>query len=111
MKIFQWLVSATLLILGSLDLQAQSYRVVPVVNGGSITGTVKWAGSPPRSQEVPINKDPTICDPDLRKNINLERLVVGPDGGMANTIVFLKNISSGKEMNLPEARRSLDQKH
>lgn len=36
---------------------------------------------------------------------------MGPDDGIANTIVYLKNIASGKEMRLPEARQTLDQKH
>src|SRR5437879_3291393 len=91
---------------------AQSrYQVIAIHNGGSITGTVKWSGPIPGGLDVPINKDPEICDPESRKNVNLERLVLGPDGGVANTIVFLKNISSGKGMNIPEARRALDQKH
>jgi hypothetical protein len=40
----------------------------------------------------------------------LERLIIGPQGGMANTVVYLKNVSSGKPMDLPEQRRHLDQK-
>ena len=88
-----------------------SYQVIAIHNGGSITGTVKWSGPVPGGLDVPINKDPEICDPESRKSVNLERLVLGPDGGVANTIVFLKNISSGKKMNISEARRSLDQKH
>ena len=64
-----------------------------------------------RGSEVPVNKDPGICDPESHKRISLERMVIGPDGGVANTIVYLKNISRGKAMNLPAPRRSLDQKH
>ena len=40
----------------------------------------------------------------------MERLIVGPDGGVANTVVYLKNISSGKALDLPEQSRHLDQK-
>ena len=87
------------------------YSVVPVTNGGTISGTVKWSGPAAPKLEVTINKDQDICDPEAHKTRNLERLIVGPDGGVANTIVYLKNISSGKELKLPEARRSLDQKH
>jgi len=104
------LFSAFVLAVASASAQS-SYQVIAIHNGGSITGTVKWSGPIPRGLDFPINKDPEICDPESRKNVNLERLVLGPDGGVANTIVFLKNISSGKEMNIPEARRSLDQKH
>jgi len=58
-----------------------------------------------------INKDPQVCDPEGLKKRDLERLIVGADGGVANTVVFLKNITSGKAMDIPEPRRFLDQKH
>src|SRR5207249_8607215 len=58
-----------------------------------------------------ITKDPASCDPDSHKTRDLERLIVGPQGGVANTVVFLKNISSGKAMEMPEPRRFLDQRH
>jgi hypothetical protein len=32
------------------------------------------------------------------------------DGGVANTVVYLKNISQGKAMDLPESRQHTDQK-
>jgi hypothetical protein len=86
------------------------YRVISVTDGGTISGTVKWSGPMPRQLAVPINKDPQICDPDSKKTADLERLIVGPEGGVANTIVYLKNISAGKELDLPEQRRHLDQK-
>src|SRR6266487_3559147 len=40
----------------------------------------------------------------------LERLIIGPEGGVAKTVVYLKNITSGKATDLPEQRRHLDQK-
>ena len=87
-----------------------SYQVISVTNGGTIKGTVKWSGTLPRALSVLVTKDPAICDPENHKRMDLERLVVGPDGGVANTVVYLKNISSGKAMDLPETRRFLDQK-
>jgi len=87
-----------------------SYQVVTVVDGGTISGTVKWSGAVPRALEFPITKDPDICDPNSKKTADLERLIVGPQGGVANTVVYLKNISSGKALELPEQRRHLDQK-
>jgi len=90
---------------------AQSeYQVVPVTTPSTITGVVKWSGAQPAAVTLPINKDPEVCDPDSHKRRDLQRLVIGPDGGVANTVVFLKNIASGKPMDLPETRRSLDQK-
>jgi len=91
---------------------AQSdYKVIAVTDGGTISGTVKWSGAVPHALDFPITKDPQICDPDSKKTADLERLIVGPQGGVANTIDYLKNISIGKAMDLPEQRRHLDQKH
>ena len=87
------------------------YKVVRVIDGGAISGTVKWSGPVPRALSFPITKDAQICDPDSKKTTDLERLIVGPQGGVANTIVYLKNITSGKALELPEQRRHLDQKH
>jgi hypothetical protein len=82
-----------------------------VNDGGTISGTVKWSGPEPGGLDVPVNKDAQICDPESHKTVNMERMVIGPDGGVANTIVYINNISQGKAMNLPVPRRSLDQKH
>ncbi len=100
----------TLLFCGSTFAQSQ-YQVVKVSNGGTISGRVKWSGPQPRNLTFPVTKDPQICDPDSRKQIGLDRLVIGADGGVANTVIFLKDISKGKAMDLPEPRRFLDQKH
>ena len=106
---FSWL---TLVLAAATFAAAQSdYRVISVTNGGTISGTVKWSGPVPRELNFPVTKDPQICDPDGKKSVSLERLVVGTEGGVANTIVYLKNISAGKAMELPEQRRHLDQKH
>jgi hypothetical protein len=86
------------------------YRVIAVNDGGTISGTIKWSGAVPRELDFPVTKDPQICDPEGKKSVSLERLIIGPEGGVANTIVYLKNISAGKAMELPEQRRHLDQK-
>jgi hypothetical protein len=91
---------------------AQSdYKVVSVTDGGTISGTVKWSGPVPKNLDYPINKDPQVCDPDGKKMTSLERLIIGPEGGVANTIVYIRNISAGKALSLPEQRRRLDQRH
>ncbi|HEY6769415.1 MAG TPA: carboxypeptidase-like regulatory domain-containing protein, partial [Candidatus Sulfotelmatobacter sp.] len=87
------------------------YTVTSVTDGGTISGTVKFAGPAPHTLDFPITKDPQICDPESKKTTDLERLIVGPQGGVANTVVYLKNISSGKALELPEQRRHLDQRH
>lgn len=105
-------VLAALLIAATPLVVAQSgYQVVSVTNGGTISGTVKWAGPQPHALTFPVTKDPQICDPESHKRVDLERLIIGPDGGVANTVVFLKNIDRGRALDLPQQRRFLDQKH
>src|ERR1700733_3884078 len=102
----------TLLLVAACAAFAQSdYRVISVSNGGTISGTGKWAGPLPHDLDFPVTKDPQICDPDFKKTADLERLIIGPQGGVANTVVYLNNISRGKALELPEQRRHLDQKH
>ncbi|MFZ0815339.1 MAG: carboxypeptidase-like regulatory domain-containing protein, partial [Candidatus Sulfotelmatobacter sp.] len=98
-------------LLSTFAATQSSYNVISVNNGGTISGTVKWSGPVPHELDFPITKDPQICEQDGKKTTSLERLIVGPEGGVANTIVYLKNISAGKALELPEQQRHLDQKH
>jgi hypothetical protein len=99
-----WLAVAT------LAAAQNGYRVISVADGGTISGAIHWSGPVPRALDFPITKDPQICETEGKKTASLERLIVGPEGGVANTIVYLKDISAGKAMDLPEQRRHLDQK-
>jgi hypothetical protein len=108
---FRLVTSVTLFLAFSGFAIAQAYQVITVSNGGTITGTVKWSGPMPHLPSMPINKDSQVCDPESQKTRDLERLIVGPQGGVANTVVFLKDITRGKAIDLPGQRRFLDQKH
>jgi hypothetical protein len=102
---------AVLLVLAATRCMSQSgYEVISVSDGGTITGTVKWSGPTPKIAAIPINKDPQVCDPQSQKKRDLERLVIGASGGVANTVVFLKGITKGKAMDLPEERQFLNQR-
>ena len=45
------------------------------------------------------------------RGADLERLIVGANGGVANTVVYLKNIASGKAFDLSQQRSHVDQNH
>jgi hypothetical protein len=100
-----------IVLASQLSIGQDGYQVVAVQDGGTIRGTVKWQGPAPHLIASEINKDPQICDPLGEKHRDLERLLVSPSGGVANTVVFLRDISRGKPMELPAARRSLNQKN
>ena len=101
---------ALLLVATTFAAAQNAYKVISVTDGGTISGTVKWSGPAPRELDFPVTKDPQICDPQGKKTVSLERLIIGPEGGVANTIVYLKNVSAGKALELPEQRRHLDQR-
>jgi hypothetical protein len=101
----------SLFAVAALAAAQGDYKVISVTDGGTISGAIKWSGPVPHALDFPVTKDPQICSPDGNKTVSLERLIVGPEGGVANTVVYLKNISGGKALELPEQRRHLDQKH
>ena len=106
------LVTILVIALAPLGSAAQSgYQAITVQDGGTIKGTVKWQGTMPHLVPSEINKDQRVCDPLGQKHRDLERLLVAPNGGIANTVVFLRNITRGKAMDLPVLRRSLNQKN
>lgn len=98
-------------LLSAFSFGQSTYKTITVSNGGTIEGTVKWVGPVPKIPKLPINKDAQICDPDSTKTRDLERLIIGSNHGVENTVVYLVNINEGKAMDLPEARRTLDQRH
>jgi len=108
--LFCFLAVLVIVLVPVLSAGQDGYQVISVQDGGTIRGTVKWQGAVPHLVASEINKDPEVCDPLGQKHRDLERLLVAPSGGVANTVVFLRNISRGKEMDLPVARRSLNQK-
>ena len=82
-------------VVGNATAQS-NYQVVSLSSPGTIAGTVKWSGPLPRIPTFSINKDPEICDPESHKTRDLERLIVSSQGGVSNTVVFLRDISRGK---------------
>jgi hypothetical protein len=106
----QVLFATFLLLAGGRSTAQVAYQTITVKDGGTITGSVKWSGPVPKIPSVLINKDPDVCDPQSLKKRDLERLVIDGNGGVANTVVFLKNVTKGKAMALPEGRQYLNQK-
>src|SRR5713226_259900 len=109
--ITRYFLFSSLLASATFAVAQGDYKVISVTDSGTISGAIKWSGPVPRQLDFPVTKDPQICAPDGSKTVSLDRLIVGPEGGVANTIVYLKNISAGKALELPEQRRHLDQRH
>ncbi len=103
------LFAGALVLLFSALSWGASYHVTDVSDAGTISGRVTWDGPVPPIPTYPITKDAAVCDPQSQKRANLDRLVIGPEGGVANTVVFLKGITEGKPMVVPDMKPVLDQ--
>ena len=85
---------------------AAAYDAGPVANGGSISGTVKYKGTPPARAKLEVNKDTEVCGAGGEKLS--KDLVVGPDGGIQYAVVSIPSITKGKPF--ADAKPVLDQK-
>ncbi len=77
-----------------LTSMAWSYDAGAVSGGGSISGTVKFAGTAPEPKPIEVTKDTAVCAKTPKFE---ESLVVGEGNGLKNVVVSITNISSGKE--------------
>ena len=59
----------------------------PVTGWGTLHAQVKFVGAPPKPKPIDANKDQHVC---AKHPLVEEGLVVGPDGGLANTVIFLR---------------------
>ncbi|MBI2882583.1 MAG: hypothetical protein HYY11_01535, partial [Candidatus Methylomirabilis oxyfera] len=84
--------------------QALAYEGVEVKDGGTITGTIKFAGTPPARKELQVTKDKEICG--KKQHLSWD-LVVGPNKGIENAVVTLLDVKKGEKWTITKA--TLDQ--
>jgi plastocyanin len=84
---------------------AGAYEAVDVTGGGSISGTVKYAGTPPAPAKINVTKDTQACGTEKQN----PELKVGADGGIADVVVVV-NAAKGKKLETAAAPITFDQK-
>ena len=99
-----FLVTVALGICAGAGATAADYRETPGIAGGRIRGAVRLAGAAPKLPAMPTGKDEAVCG----KEQPTPRLVVSKDMGVANTVVYLESVASGKPFARTEAL--MDQK-
>ena len=84
--------------------QTLAYEGGEVKDGGTITGTIKFAGTPPARKELQATKDKEICG--KKQHLSWD-LVVGPNKGIENAVVSLLDVKKGEKWSMTKA--TLDQ--
>ena len=92
------------LILGVVA-QASAYEGGEVKDGGTISGSTKFAGAAPARKEIQVTKDNEVCGKE--KHLSWD-LIVGPNKGIENVVVRLVDIKKGKKW--PSTKPTLDQR-
>ena len=82
---------------------AQAYDAMAVTDGGAISGTIKFGGTPPAAKTIKTSKDTQQCGAEIPD----ENLMVGGDKGIKNVVVRLTEAKKGKKW---EAKAVIDQK-
>ena len=78
----------------SLASVALGYDAGAVSNGGSISGTITFAGDAPEAALIEVTKDTKVCAQTEKYD---ESLVVGENKGIKNAVISIASISSGKD--------------
>jgi Carboxypeptidase regulatory-like domain len=71
---------------------ARAYQAETVKHGGTIMGTVKFAGPPPERARIDVSKDRSICAAVPHYD---QSLIVSPDRSIANAVVSIPRIKKG----------------
>src|SRR5437879_1463035 len=92
----------------SLAARAAAYEAIAVTDGGTLSGTVTYDGTPPAAAKIEVTKDPEVCGKESKEKAN-PVLLVGPGGGIANVVVTVK-ATKGKKLEVPATNPVFDQK-
>jgi len=85
---------------------AEGYQGGPVSNGGTIAGTVTYSGAAMAPEIVEVDKDPEVCG----TSQEVVQVQTDASGGLANAVVRITDITSGKPLDSLGSEFVLDQK-
>ena len=85
--------------------RATAYEAIAVTDGGTLSGTVTYEGTPPAPTKIEVTKDPEVCG----KEKMAPNLVIGQGNGIANVVVTVQ-ATKGKKAEPPATNPVFDQK-
>ncbi len=72
---------------------ASAYDIVAVPDAGTLTGSVRFTGVPPRLDPIPVKKNQDVCG----RSVPNETLVVGTNKGVKGSVILIEGVSKGKK--------------
>ncbi len=75
--------------------------------GGTITGSVYFRGTPPPVKKMPIDKDNDVCGTGFRELVEVN---VGPNNTLCDIVISLHGDETGPRFEIPEGGFKLNQK-
>jgi plastocyanin len=87
---------------------AQAKRV-DTATVGTVSGRITFDGPAPKPELVRMGKD-TACIASAGPNPQSDAVLIGADGGLANTFVYVKNAFDGYAFDTPSEAVTMDQK-
>jgi hypothetical protein len=103
-----WVVLFTSLCLWGLEGKESQYRGIKLLSTGWIKGTVSYPMGQPDVPKINTDFDVPICGSGPKV---IQAVDVGSGFGLRNAVVYLKDISAGKEMLLQTEPPVLAQEH
>lgn len=81
-----------------------AYQGGDVKDGGSISGTVKFKGTPPTPKKLDVSKDKEVCG----KTTKTDESLIVSNGNLVNAVIMITDITKGKKMEVKKV--TLNQK-
>ncbi|MBI3605294.1 MAG: hypothetical protein HY202_04620, partial [Nitrospirae bacterium] len=71
-----------------------AYEVMPVTNGGELSGAIKFKGNPPTNQPHQVVNNPEFCGSTVEEETYL---INRENKGLGNVVISIEDISRGKK--------------
>lgn len=81
------------LLLFAATAPAAAYEAADVRDGGTLTGVVRFVGTPPELAALPVNKNRDVCGEQKPS----EALVLGPEQGVRGSVILIQGVARGKK--------------
>lgn len=84
---------------------------ITAAGGGKVTGTIKLDGQPAHQRAIDMSKDPVCSKAHEGKPVTTENVVVGPNNGLANVVVYIsQGLPESAANQAPSEPAAIDQK-